>query len=116
MEEEMPAAPAPAPAPEPPSAPALTMIDERTARRRAGVSFLMAAAGGIGGAIVGGAWGAGAGVLFMGALRNGWRAQTGWGSGDEATRNEAAKSATMAAIGVAAGGFLAYQAYKARED
>jgi hypothetical protein len=84
------------------------------AQRSAALSVLLAGAGGIVGAITGGLWGAGAGVLLGGAVRNAWRAQSGWSAADEATRNEAAKSATMGAIGLAAGGFLAYQAYTSK--
>ena len=86
-----------------------------TARRSAAASILIAGAGGILGAITGGLWGAGAGVLLGGAVRNAWRAQSSWGSMEEPVRNEAAKSATMAAIGIAAGGFLAYQAYSSKK-
>jgi len=87
-----------------------------TARRSAAMSILIAGAGGILGAITGGLWGAGAGVLLGGAIRNGWRAQSGWRSMEEPVRSEAAKSATMAAIGLAAGGFLAYRAYSSKKD
>jgi len=100
----------------PPPAEIAAPISLPSAQRSAALSILLAGAGGIIGAITGGLWGAGAGILLGGAARNAWRAQSGWSSADEPIRNEAAKSATMAAIGVAAGGLLAYQAYSATKE
>lgn len=80
--------------------------------RGAGVALIFAALGGGVGAVVGGAWGFGAGILFVGAARNALRARQLWGAQGEPEREEAAKSATMGIVGAAAGGYLAYRAYR----
>jgi len=76
------------------------------------VALIFAALGAGVGAAVGGAWGLGAGVLLVGSARNAIRARQLWGAPEERDREEAAKSATMGIVGVAAGGYLAYQAYR----
>lgn len=85
-----------------------------SARRAAGVSLLIAAGGAAVGAMVGGVWGAGAGLLAAGALRNGARAKKLWGSADQTERDEAASSVTMAIVGGASAGYLGYRAYQDR--
>lgn len=85
---------------------------DAAAARGAGVALVFAAVGGGIGAALGGAWGLGAGILLVGALRNAVRARQLWGARDESDREEAAKSATMGVVGAAAGGYLAYQAYR----
>lgn len=91
----------------PPSAPP-------SAARGAGVTLLMAVGGASAGAALGGGWGACAGLLLMGALRNGARARKLWGSADPAQQQESAASATMALVGGAAGAYMGYRAYRER--
>lgn len=103
--------PTPEPAPLPPPMPAAPAPSARTT---AGIAILLAGAGATAGFVFGGAWGAGAGLLFMGAAQNGYRAKTGWSSADPSVRADAAKSATMALLGAALGGYLAYRAYQGK--
>jgi hypothetical protein len=86
-----------------------------SARRGAGMALVLAGLGVATGAVFGGAWGAGAGFILVGAARNGWRAKSLWPSTQPGDREEAAKSATMATIGAALGGYLAYRAVKSRK-
>lgn len=95
------------------AAPVPAAPDMRTAARGAGVGVLFAAAGAAAGAAVGGLWGAGAGLLLAGALRNGARARKLWSSADTIQRQEAATSATMAVIG---GGVAVYLGYRAHQE
>lgn len=99
-------------APAPSAAAPAVALSPRRAAVGAGVSLLVAAAGLGAGALLGGLWGAGAGLLMAGALRNGARAHKLWQSPDDSDRQEAVSSATMAVIGTGAGGYLAYRAYQ----
>lgn len=101
-----------APAPEP--APMPASVTAPGARRGAGVSLLVAATGTVVGFAAGGLWGAGAGLLMAGALRNAARAKKLWGSADVADREEAASSVTWAIMGGAGGAYLGYRAYQER--
>jgi len=80
-------------------------------RTSAGVALLLAGSGAVAGWLMGGGWGAGAGLLLVGAARNGYRAKSLW----TADRAEAAKCATMAVAGAAGGGYLAYRAVKGKK-
>jgi hypothetical protein len=102
--------------PAPPAPPPSSVLWAPSARRAAGFSLLIAAAGTAIGATFGGLWGAGAGLLGAGALRNAARARKHWGSEDAAAREEAASSATMAVVGGAASAYLGYRAYQDREE
>jgi len=95
----------------PPAAAPLPAPIDPSARTGAGVAILMAGAGAITGWLVGGGWGAGAGLLLMGAARNGYKARSLW----SADRAEAAKRLTMAVAGGAGGGYMAYRAMKGRK-
>ena len=101
-----PLAPVPAPslAPAPATAPS----------SGAGRALIFATGGLIAGALVGGAWGAAAGVVGVGAVRNLARVRALWQSPVEAERAEATKSATIGIVGVGLAGTLGYQAYKAK--
>jgi len=112
--------PAPVP-PEPPPEPASPAVPAPvappvtpppSARRGAGLSIVITGAATIAGALVGGLYGAGAGLFGMGAARNLARAQRLWTSTDAAERGEAAKSATLGALGILIGGYLGYRAYR----
>lgn len=110
-------APSAAPAPMGEETAAVTQTNVRVqpdaaAARGAGVALVFAALGGGIGAAVGGAWGFGAGILLVGSARNAIRARQLWTAPDASDREEAAKSATMGIVGAAAGGYLAYQAYR----
>ena len=74
----------------------------------AGMGLVSVVLGGIAGFVVGGTWGAGAGALGVGALRNGSRAFSMWRS--EGATPEATKSATVSVLGLAAAGWLGYNA------
>jgi hypothetical protein len=76
------------------------------------VAILLAGSGAIAGWLLGGGWGAGAGLLLMGAARNGYKAKSIWTT----DRAEAAKCATMAVAGAAGGGYLAYRAVKGKKS
>lgn len=84
-------------------------------RRSAAVTFLVAAAGTGAGYALGGAYGAGAGLLAVGATRNMLRAKSFWRKSD-AEHAEAVKSGTMALFGFGIGGFLAYKAYQSKGE
>lgn len=66
------------------------------------------------GAYVGGAYGAGAGLLLSGAVRNTLRAKRLWTAPSPTDHSEAVKSGTMALFGLGIGGWLAYKAYESR--
>jgi hypothetical protein len=93
-------------------APMPSATTDASARTGAGISIVLAGAGVITGWLVGGGWGAGAGLLLVGAARNGYKARSIWGS----DRAEAAKRLTMAVAGGAGGGYMAYRAMKGRKD
>ncbi len=97
-------------APTPALAPTLT-----SARRRAGAAVVFAGVGVGTGAILGGAWGAGSGLLFAGAAMNALRARSLWMSADPAARGEAIKTTAMLVLGLAGAGYLGYRAHQTRE-
>lgn len=120
-----PSSPEPIPTPEPEKLPQDTsqlpapaaqapvpMMTDAAARRGAGIALLLAGTGAAIGWAAGGGWGAGAGLTLVGALRNGARAKSLWASQVPAEREEAAKSATMAVVGAAIGGYFAYRAVR----
>lgn len=76
---------------------------------RTGLYIVLVGAGAAAGFLVGGAWGAGAGAMFVGAARNGLRARSEW----RTSPGDAAKSGTLAVLGAALGGYLAYRAARA---
>ena len=90
------------------------LVSDASARRGAGMAVVLAGAGLTAGWLLAGVWGAGAGFVIVGAARNGLRAKQLWSSAQAGDREEAAKSATMAAIGAAVGGYLAYRAVQTR--
>lgn len=121
-QEPRPAAPAlphlrPQGTPAAPLAPALAPAPNgaAAARRGAGMGVLLATGGLLAGAVLGGAWGAGAGLLLVGAFRNASRARRFWGDPAPGQRHEAAKSATLAVFGAGVGSYLAYRAYQVKE-
>ncbi len=70
--------------------------------------------GAIGGFVVlGNLWGAGAGALGAGAVRNGARAFREWRTAGNTP--EASKSALVSVLGLAAAGWLGYNARQDRE-
>jgi hypothetical protein len=89
-------------------------VEDPAARRGAGMAVVLSGVGLTAGWLLAGAWGAGAGFVLLGAARNGMRAKQLWSSTQPGDREEAAKSATMAAIGAAVGGYLTYRAARAR--
>jgi hypothetical protein len=93
-----------------PTVPAATQPDAVDA----GVGFLEVVLGGIGGFLLGRWWGVGAGVLGVGALRNSGRAYREWRT--QGSTPEASKSATVAAIGMAAALWMGYNAKQKREE
>lgn len=86
------------------------------ARRGAGLGLLLAAGGLALGFVVGGVFGAGAGLLGVGAARNGQRARLLWRDPSEEARQEAAKSASMAVVGGAMAVYLAWQSAQRKEN
>lgn len=84
-------------------------------QKGAGVGLLLIALGGGAGAFAGGLYGAAAGVLGMGALRNALRAKKLWSSTVPEDQAEAGMSATTAGFGLLAAGFLIYQSYQKRK-
>jgi hypothetical protein len=90
------------------------LAPEATAlRRRAGLGFLLAIGTAGAGAALAGPWGAGAGLLLIGASRNVLRAHQLWSSPE--SRAEAGRSGTVALVGFGVGGYCAYRAYQARK-
>jgi hypothetical protein len=84
------------------------------AMRSAGITALVAAVAFGGGLAFGGPWGGVSGIMVSGSAFNVYRAQKWWGSADASEKHEAVVSAMFAAIGIAAGGYTAYQAYQAK--
>jgi hypothetical protein len=84
------------------------------ALRSAGITSLVAAVAFGSGLALGGAWGGVSGITLSGSIFNVYRAQKWWGSPDPSEKHEAVVSALFGAIGVAAGGYMAYKAYQAR--
>lgn len=87
-----------------------------SARRRAGAAIVLAGVGIGTGALLGGAWGAGSGLLFAGAAMNALRARSLWTSPDPTARGEAIKTTAMLVIGLAGAGYLGYRAHQSRES
>lgn len=109
---------APSPGPAPTMAPIVRpqAADDSALRRGAGRALAVATVGLVGGALVGGAFGAASGVIAVGAVRNLMRTKETWNHPDPAVRSEAGKSATMAIFGLGIAGMLGYQAYKKKEE
>jgi hypothetical protein len=83
------------------------------ALQSAGITALVAAVAFGAGLALGGPWGSVSGIMFSGSAFNVYRAQKWWGSPNPSEKHEAVVSAMFAAIGIAAGGYTAYQAYQA---
>lgn len=97
--------PLPAPAP---------VVDPK-ASRRAGLAIIITGAGVGTGALLGGAWGAGSGLFFAGALSNVYRSNTLWRSDYADDRKEAVKTTAVAVIGLGLAGYLGYRAQRSRD-
>lgn len=97
-----------------PAGPVLPPPGDGALRRGAARGLLFCSAGLLVGGLVGGAYGAGAGVVGAGALRNIFRAKNDWSNPDPEVRTEAAKSATMAIFGLGIAGMLGYHAWQDR--
>lgn len=112
----MPADPSPlAPIPtSAPQAPAAATTDP-TASRRAGAAIVCAGIGIGTGALLGGLWGAGSGLLFAGAAMNAYRARSLWASDYADDKKEAVKTTVMAVVGIGVAGYLGYKA-KQKKD
>lgn len=108
--------PSPLPAPMPPPGPLLPQSDDAALRRGAGRALLFVSGGLAVGWLVGGTFGAAAGVVGAGAIRNALRVREAWNSPSPDERSEAGKSATMAIFGFGIAGMLAYKAYQKRID
>lgn len=104
------------PVPQVPAPVALPAAPSPTAARRsAGLGIIGAAvATGVGGWL-GGGFGAGAGLLLFGGVRNALRARAAW-IGTPADPQVATRSATLALFGLCAGGYLGYRAYVRKTD
>lgn len=107
--------PLPGPLPGPAPMPLPPMPGDGALALGAGKALVYVSAGLVVGALAGGAWGAGAGVALVGALRNLVRTKATWSSDSSEERAEAGKSATMAIFGLGLAGMLGYQAYKQKE-
>lgn len=81
-----------------------------TPRTRAGAAVVVAGVGLGAGALLGGLWGAGSGLLFAGAALNSIRARSLWQQTDSVSRAEAVKTTVMAIVGLAGAGYLGYRA------
>jgi hypothetical protein len=90
-------------------------VSSDAAVRSAGITALLATVAIGTGVAVGGPWGAGAGLLLVGAAANGYRAQKWWSSPEPSEKHEAVVSAVFSAFGIAVGGYMAYKAYEARK-
>lgn len=90
-------------------------VGDSALRRGAAKGLLLCTAGLVVGGLVAGPFGAGAGVVGVGALRNIMRAKDGWAAADPEARAEAAKSVTMAIFGLGIAGMLGYQAWQRRD-
>lgn len=97
----------------PAPAPATT---DAQAKRRAGAAIVLAGIGVGTGALLGGAWGAGSGLLFAGAACNALQANKLWRSDFADDRKEAIKRTVMTVVGIGAAGYLSYRAKKSRDD
>lgn len=96
------------------TAPASPLAPEAAVqRRRAGLGLLLAVGAAGAGAALAGPWGAGAGLLLLGATRNVFRAQQLWALPEG--RAEAGRSGTVALVGLGVGGYCAYRAYQSRK-
>lgn len=94
-------------------APAVTPVAPAvSASRRAGIAILLAGTGVTTGALMGGAWGAGSGLLAAGALMNAYRSRTLWASTVATDRAEAVKTTVMAVVCLGGAGYLGYRARK----
>lgn len=90
--------------------------DDQALTAGAGRALVFVTLGLVGGAIVGGAWGAASGVALVGATRNLVRVKNLWGSPRPDDRSEAGKSATLGIFGLGIAGLLGYQAYKSKSE
>lgn len=99
-------------------APALLPLGDedqyRAARRGAGIGLIAATAGTGIGMWLGGPFGAGAGLLLVGAARNTLRATRDWRDPNPIVRQEAGTSAALALFGTLLGGYLGYRVYAKR--
>ena len=86
-----------------------TDVSRQAASRSAGLTMVVAGLGVGGGLLLGGPWGAGAGLMLAGALANGYRAQKWWGSSIPSEKHEAVVSATFAVFEVVLGGYFVYK-------
>lgn len=106
----------PSPAvPAPAALPAPQVDTGAAARRSAGLTLLGAAMATGAGAWMGGAFGAGAGLLVFGGVRNALRARSAWVATPPDT-SVATRSATLALFGLCAGAYLGYRAYTRKND
>lgn len=92
---------------------ALVSATPASPRTRAGTAVVVAGVGLGAGALLGGLWGAGSGLLFAGAALNSVRARTLWQATDADSRREAVKTTVMAIVGLAGAGYLGYRAREA---
>lgn len=99
-----------------PALPVPAAATSTTPRTRAGAAVVVAGVGLGAGALLGGLWGAGSGLLFAGAAMNSIRARTLWQSTDPASRSEAVKTTVMAIVGIAGAGYLGYRAREAQYE
>lgn len=106
-----PLAPIPTSAPQAPPPPTV----DPTASRRAGAAIVFAGVGVGTGALLGGLWGAGSGLLLAGAAMNAYRARTLWASDYASDRAEAVKTTVMAVVGIGVAGYLGYKAKQNRD-
>lgn len=91
----------------------LTPATQASPRTRAGTAVVVAGVGLGAGALLGGLWGAGSGLLFAGAALNSVRARTLWQATDADARREAVKTTVMAIVGLAGAGYFGYRAREA---
>lgn len=109
--EAPPAEPAAPPVPSPPAAP-LTLLQQPSARHAAGVQLLWTSLALVGGAALGGPWGAVGAVLLTGGVRNLVRARAQWQG--QAQPAEAGRSATIGVVGLGLGAYSFYNAFDNR--
>ena len=89
---------------------AVAPTDAGMARRNAGLTLIGAALATGAGAWFGGGFGAGAGLLLFGGMRNALRARSAWASSPP-NLAEGTRSATLALFGLGVGGYFGYRAY-----